>query len=87
MRFAGDWADAWKRVAARTGRRGFRQIPDLHFVIEGVYLGVRTLVINYRNQVGNRVCEVLTLDDGLVVEGHGTYQSADAAAAIGVLTG
>jgi hypothetical protein len=30
-------------------------------------------VINYRNQRGGLVNEVLTFVDGLVVAGHGTY--------------
>jgi ketosteroid isomerase-like protein len=49
------------------------QVPDLHFTVEGVYRGVDTLVINYRNQNGGLVSEVLTFDGGLVIEGHGTY--------------
>lgn len=49
------------------------KIPDLHFEIIDVYAGVDTLVINYRNQLGNRVCEVLTFDGELAITGHGTY--------------
>ena len=52
---------------------GLRRIPDLHFEVVGVYVGVRTLVINYRNQRGGMVSEVLTFDGELAVEGHGTY--------------
>lgn len=53
---------------------GLRRIPDLRFEVVAVYAGVSTLVINYRNQRGGLVCEVLTFDDaGLVVQGHGTY--------------
>jgi len=48
-------------------------VPDLHFEIVGTYVGIDTLVIHYRNQRGRLVCEVLTFDGGLVVEGHGTY--------------
>ncbi len=49
-------------------------LPDLHFDVIGVYRGESTLVINYRNQRGQLVNEVLTFDgDGLVCEGHGTY--------------
>jgi hypothetical protein len=52
------------------------KVTDLHFEVLGVYAGVHTLVINYRNQLGRLVCEVLTLDEsGLVREGHGTYLS------------
>jgi ketosteroid isomerase-like protein len=50
------------------------KIPDLHFEALGVYAGVHTLVINYRNHLGRLVCEVLTLNsEGAVTEGHGTY--------------
>ena len=52
---------------------GLRRIPDLHFEVVGVYVGVRTVVINYRNQRGGMVSEVLTFDGELAVEGHGTY--------------
>ena len=31
------------------------------------------MVINYRNQKGGLVCEVLLFDGDLVREGHGTY--------------
>ena len=31
---------------------GLPLIPDLHFDLLGVYVGVSTLVINYRNQKG-----------------------------------
>lgn len=48
-------------------------VPDLHFEIVGVYRGVSTLVINYRNQKGGLVCEVLEFDGELVRRGHGTY--------------
>ncbi|MDG4667847.1 nuclear transport factor 2 family protein [Mycobacterium sp. 236(2023)] len=49
-------------------------IPDLRFTVEGVYQGVDTIVITYRNQNGGSVNEVLRFNDaGLVVEGHGTY--------------
>jgi ketosteroid isomerase-like protein len=49
-------------------------IPDLHFEVLGVFTGVSTLVIRYRNQRGNEVSEVLTFTaDGLVTAGHGTY--------------
>ena len=52
---------------------GLGLIPDLHFEVQGVYVGVSTLVINYRNQAGGVVSEVLTFDGPLVREGHGTY--------------
>jgi ketosteroid isomerase-like protein len=52
---------------------GLEKVPDLRFEIIDVYGGVDTLVINYRNQAGTRVCEVLTFVGDLVREGHGTY--------------
>ncbi|HEY3501416.1 MAG TPA: nuclear transport factor 2 family protein [Actinocatenispora sp.] len=36
-------------------------------------LGLDTVVINYRNQVGQLISEVLTLRDGAVVSGFGAY--------------
>ncbi|MGD0054632.1 MAG: nuclear transport factor 2 family protein [Acidimicrobiales bacterium] len=54
-------------------REGLRLNPDLHFDVEGLYLGVGSVVINYRNQLGRLVCEVLILDGNLVREGYGTY--------------
>lgn len=53
------------------------RIPDLRFSVEGVYQGVNTIVINYRNQNDNLVNESLTFKDDVVVEGHGTYRLAD----------
>jgi hypothetical protein len=50
-------------------------VPDLHFDIVGVYGGTSVLVINYRNQKGGLVNEVLEFDDGLVRRGHGAYLS------------
>ena len=53
---------------------GLRRISDLRFELVGVYAGVNSVVINYRNQGGGLVNEVLTFDrDGLVTKGHGTY--------------
>jgi hypothetical protein len=48
-------------------------MPDLHFDIVGVYQGESVLVINYRNERGALVNEVLEFDGGLVCRGHGTY--------------
>jgi ketosteroid isomerase-like protein len=52
---------------------GLGRTPDLQFEIEGVYLGVHTIVINYRNHAGRLVNEVLTFEGPLVIEGHATY--------------
>lgn len=58
-----------------------QSMPDLHFVVEDVYRGIDTIVINYRNQNGGLVNEVLRFGgDGLVIEGHGTYLVARSAA-------
>jgi ketosteroid isomerase-like protein len=54
-------------------REGLRLIPDLRFETEGIYLGVGTIVINYRNQKGNLVNEVLSFRGDLVARGYGTY--------------
>ncbi len=43
------------------------------FEVVGVYVGLHTLVINYRNQKGGLVNEVLAFDSPLVIQGHGTY--------------
>src|SRR5215471_3234862 len=51
---------------------GLRRIPELRFEVVAVYVGVDTLVINYRNQNGGLVNEVLCFEDGLVKTGHGT---------------
>ncbi len=57
-------------------RRGIEHYPDLHFELVGVYAGVETIVLNYRNQAGALVNEVLRFDGARVSEGHGTYLSA-----------
>lgn len=49
------------------------KLPDLHFECVAVYQGESLLVINYRNQRGQLVNEVLAFDGDLVREGHGTY--------------
>lgn len=54
-------------------RVGIERNPDLHFELLGVYTGVSTIVINYRNHKGTLASEVLVLDGATVVEGHGTY--------------
>ena len=49
------------------------RVPDLRFNVEGVYQGIDTVVIAYRNQDDGLVNEVLKFDGDLVIEGHGTY--------------
>ena len=48
-------------------------VPDLRFELVATYQGESMLVINYRNQRGQLVNEVLAFDGDLVREGHGTY--------------
>jgi hypothetical protein len=50
-------------------------MPDLHFDVIGVYRGASVLVIDYRDQKGALVNEVLEFDGALVRRGHGTYLS------------
>ncbi|SEQ87260.1 nuclear transport factor 2 family protein [Microlunatus flavus] len=57
--------------------RGLELVPDLHFTVEEVFAGISAVVIRYRNQRGQRVCEVLVFEGELVREGHGTYLVED----------
>jgi ketosteroid isomerase-like protein len=50
-------------------------LHDLRFEIVGVYQGQSVLVINYRNERGALVNEVLEFDGDRVRRGHGTYLS------------
>jgi ketosteroid isomerase-like protein len=47
--------------------------PDLRFELIDVYVGVETVVLHYRNQLGGRIAEVLTFRDDLVAVGHATH--------------
>jgi hypothetical protein len=53
---------------------GLRRIPGLHFELVDVYSGTDIIVINYRNQRGGLVNEVLLFSGNLVVAGFGTYR-------------
>lgn len=53
--------------------RALQRILDLRFVVEGVYQGIDTIVIAYRNQDDKLVSEVLRFSGDVVIEGHGTY--------------
>ncbi len=57
-----------------------RGLPDLHFELVGTYVGVDTVVINYRNERGGLVNEVLVFDGELVTTGSGTYLDSPLAA-------
>jgi ketosteroid isomerase-like protein len=52
---------------------GLRCLPDLHFTVEDVRASVDTVVINYRNERGQAVAEVLTFRGDLVCRGFGAY--------------
>jgi ketosteroid isomerase-like protein len=41
-----------KQALRHYWEQGLRLIPDLHFEVVGVYVGVNVMVINYRNQKG-----------------------------------
>jgi hypothetical protein len=71
--FGGDGVIRGKEALRRYWSEGIRLVPDLHFEVLAVYVGISTLVINYRNQAGGVVSEVLTFEGSLVKEGHGTY--------------
>jgi hypothetical protein len=71
--FGGDGIVRGKEALRKYWSEGIRLIPDLHFEVLALYVGVSTLIINYRNQAGGLVSEVLTFDGALVREGHGTY--------------
>jgi hypothetical protein len=62
-----------KAALRRYWSGGLRLLPDLRFEVLAVCVGVGTLVINYRNQSGGVVNEVLSFEGGLVSSGHGTY--------------
>lgn len=47
--------------------------PDLAFQVTTVFSGVDCLLIHFRNEKGQDRVEALRFQDGLVIEGHGTY--------------
>jgi hypothetical protein len=52
---------------------GLSRNPQLRFELVGLYVGINTLVINFRDQTGALVNEVLTFHGPLIVEGHATH--------------
>jgi hypothetical protein len=60
---------------------GLEQQPGLKFTVDDVRLSVDTVVINYRNQQGHRVSEVLRFTGKLVSWGCGAYKPGDSVAA------
>lgn len=71
--FAGDGVVRGKDALRRYWTAALLQNPDLRFELTGVYRGVDTVVIAFRNQKGVERVEVLTFEGGLVVQGHGTF--------------
>ena len=77
--FSKQWVGAWNAHDVESVLEHFHEnvalqrIPNLRFVIEGVYQGIDTIVIMYRNQDDHLVNEVLRFNDDVVIEGHGTY--------------
>jgi ketosteroid isomerase-like protein len=54
-------------------RAGLDRFPDLRFEVTGVYVGVDTVAIQYRNQVGRAVVEVFTVEGDLATSGAALY--------------
>ncbi|MFZ3554411.1 nuclear transport factor 2 family protein [Streptomyces sp. BH055] len=73
----GDGVMRGKKALRAYWEEGLRRIPDLRFEVVGSYVGVNSLVINYRNQKGGLVNEVLIFEGPLVTEGYGTYLGED----------
>lgn len=60
---------------------GLQQQPTLEFTVDDVRLSVDTLVINYRNERGHTVSEVLRFSGERVSWGCGAYVPGDSLAA------
>jgi hypothetical protein len=55
--------------------RGLARVPKLHFDLDGVYTGVRSLAMVYRRHDGTPVCELHEYDeDGLIVRVQALYR-------------
>ena len=54
-------------------KRALEANPDLEFTLIGVYAGIDTIVLHYRNQLGALINEVVTFCDGRVAVGHATH--------------
>lgn len=67
---------AGKQALREYWTKALQLVPTLRFELIGVYAGVSTLVINYRNQGGGLCNEVLVFDGDRISHGHGTYLSA-----------
>ncbi|HEY7933225.1 MAG TPA: nuclear transport factor 2 family protein [Solirubrobacteraceae bacterium] len=55
--------------------RGLDRLPDLHFELDQVYVGVRSLAIAYSWHDGTPVCELHQYaDDGLIADVQALYR-------------
>ncbi|MFJ1613107.1 nuclear transport factor 2 family protein [Streptomyces sp. NPDC087849] len=74
-RFTGDPSGTvhGREALRRYWSAALERIPELKFEVVDVRVSVHALVIDYRNQIGGRVSEVLIFRDGLVVSGFGAY--------------
>ncbi len=48
--------------------RGLQRLPDLHFELERIYVGVRSIAITYRWADGTPVAELHEYDDDALIE-------------------
>ncbi len=56
---------------------GLAHYPELHFELEGVFVGSASLVLSYVNQDGTRAAEMMELDDnGRVIRMVAHYGSS-----------
>lgn len=62
------------QLACRTHPPLLALNDGLYFEVVGAYVGVKAIIIHYRNHVGRVVCEMVRFgDDGLIAEGHATH--------------
>ena len=75
LRFAGECAGTirGKDALRRYWTVALESNPGLHFELLGIYAGIDTIALHYRNHVGGLVVEVLTFRECLVAVGHATH--------------
>jgi ketosteroid isomerase-like protein len=55
-------------------RRALELIPNLHFTLIDVFVSPDSVLVNYRNERGKRICEYLRVNDaGLIVQGSANH--------------
>jgi ketosteroid isomerase-like protein len=62
---------------------GLARVPDLHFELLEVTVGIDAVALRYRNQAGRVVTEVAEFGDGRVVRAAAFYGEADVLRAVG----